>query len=192
MQAASGATLSASHADREPQTRRRGYLPLVAGLAAVWVVIDQLTKEWALAELADGRRVSVVGELLQWRLVFNPGAAFSLGTSVTPVFTLLAAVVTCAILWFSRQVVHPAWAVALGLVAGGAVGNLVDRLLRAPGFARGHVVDFIALPNFPVFNVADIGVSCGAALIVLLAVLGIEPTEQQDATLSTDEPQERT
>ena len=105
--------------------------------------------------------------------MFNPGAAFSLGTSATPVFTVLATVVSLAILWFSRQVISPAWGVALGLIAGGAVGNLVDRLVRAPGFARGHVVDFLALPNWPVFNVADIGVTCGAALVVLLALVAL-------------------
>lgn len=178
MQATSGAALSAPHTtSSDRSTRRRGHLPLVAGLATVWVVVDQVTKEWALARLDRGEVVPVLGELLQLRLVLNPGAAFSLGTSATPVFTVLATVVSLAILWFSRQVISPAWGVALGLIAGGAVGNLVDRLVRAPGFARGHVVDFLALPNWPVFNVADIGVTCGAALVVLLALRGIEPTE---------------
>ncbi|WP_374929298.1 signal peptidase II [Kytococcus sedentarius] len=188
MQAAPGAALNAPHTTSSDRpTRHRGHLPLVAGLAAVWVVIDQVTKEWALARLDRGEVVPVVGELLQLRLVFNPGAAFSLGTSATPVFTVLAIVVSLAILWFSRQVVSPAWGVALGLIAGGAGGNLIDRLVRAPGFARGHVVDFLALPHWPVFNVADIGVTCGAALVVLLALRGIEPT----AVETIENPQER-
>ncbi|WP_462417338.1 signal peptidase II [Kytococcus sp. Marseille-QA3725] len=158
----------------------------MAGLATLWVVVDQATKEWALASLERGRSVPLLGELLQLRLVFNPGAAFSLGTGFTWVFTLLAVVVTCAILWFSRQVISPVWGVALGLIAGGAVGNLVDRLVRAPGVGRGHVVDFLMLPNWPIFNVADIGVTCGAALVVLQALRGVEPTEVEETATARD------
>ncbi|OFS14866.1 signal peptidase II [Kytococcus schroeteri] len=186
MQAAPGATLNASHTQTtRPTTRRGGFLPLVAGLAALWVVLDQATKQWALSGLERGVTRPLLGELLQLRLVFNPGAAFSLGTGTTWVFTVLATLVTGAILWFSTRVVSPLWALALGLVAGGAAGNLVDRLVRAPGVGRGHVVDFLMLPHWPIFNVADIGVTCGAALIVLQALRGVEPTAQADETEAT-------
>ncbi|MFC0359549.1 MULTISPECIES: signal peptidase II [Kytococcus] len=157
----------------------------MAGLAALWVVLDQATKQWALSGLERGVTRPLLGELLQLRLVFNPGAAFSLGTGTTWVFTVLATLVTGAILWFSTRVVSPLWALALGLVAGGAAGNLVDRLVRAPGVGRGHVVDFLMLPHWPIFNVADIGVTCGAALIVLQALRGVEPTAQADETEAT-------
>ncbi|SNC60879.1 signal peptidase II [Kytococcus aerolatus] len=196
MQAAPGAPLSAQTSDHPtagapPARPRRGHLGLVAGIVALWAVLDQVTKEWALRELERGQPVELLGDLLQLRLVFNPGAAFSLGTGITPVITAFAAIVLVALLWFSRQLVSSTWAVALGLVGGGALGNLVDRLLRAPGVARGHVVDFLELPNWPVFNVADIGVTCGAALVVLLALRGIEPTEAPETTDPTDQEARR-
>lgn len=145
---------------------------LVLVVAAVWIVIDQLTKVWAVRVLTGREPIPVIGEILQFRLVFNPGAAFSLGTGSTWVFTILASVVITVLLWNARRVAHRGWAVALALLIGGAAGNLTDRLLREPSFGRGHVVDFLALPHFPVFNVADIGISCAAALIAVLALRG--------------------
>jgi signal peptidase II len=148
-------------------------------LAALWVVcgavvlLDQLTKTAALRYLTEGRPVPVVGELLQLRLIFNPGAAFSIGTGMTWVLTLIAAVVVVVVVRVARRLGSRGWALALGLLLGGAIGNLGDRLFRDPGFARGHVVDFLELPNWPVFNIADSAISCAAVLIVVLGLWGI-------------------
>ena len=163
----------------DPALQRRCFLVTVA-LGSLWVVVDQLTKIWAERALAGRDPVSVVGELLQLRLLYNPGAAFSMGTNSTWVFTVLASVVVVAIVWQARRLGSLAWAVALGLLLGGAAGNLVDRIVREPGPGRGHVVDFLALPNFPVFNVADIGITCAAVLIILLALRGIGPDGSRD------------
>jgi signal peptidase II len=156
----------------DPAVARRNFVVVLA-LGSVWVLIDQLTKIWAVDALTDREPVPVVGELLQLRLLYNPGAAFSLGTGSTWIFTVLATVVVVIIIWQARHLGSRGWAIALGLLLGGAAGNLVDRLTREPGFGRGYVVDFLALPNFPVFNVADIGITCAATLIILLALRGI-------------------
>lgn len=163
----------------DPALQRRCFLVTLT-LGSVWVVVDQLTKIWAERTLAGRDPISVVGELLQLRLLYNPGAAFSMGTDSTWVFTVLASVVVVAIVWQARRLGSLAWAVALGLLLGGAAGNLVDRLVREPGPGRGHVVDFLALPNFPVFNVADIGITCAAVLIILLALRGTSPDGSRD------------
>jgi len=159
-------------------------------IAAVWIVIDQTTKIWAVSALTGREPIPVVGEILQFRLVFNPGAAFSLGTGSTWVFTILASVVITVLLWNARKLAHRGWAVALALLIGGAAGNLIDRLFREPGFGRGHVVDFFALPNFPVFNVADIGISCAAAFIAVLALRGESLDGSDGAPTTTAEHHE--
>ena len=148
---------------------------LVAAAAALLVyVLDQLTKWWVVATMELGERIPVVEGLLWWQSVRNPGAAFSLGEDITWVFTLVMAVVSVLIVLTLRRVRSAAWALALGLVLGGALGNLTDRLLREPGFGVGHVVDFVAVPRFAVFNVADCGVVVGVGLAVLLTLLGRE------------------
>lgn len=148
---------------------------LVLGVATVWVALDQVTKAWAETSLERGESVPVVGELLQWHLTYNSGAAFSLGTGWTGVVTAIASLVAIAIVGQSLRTRSPSWGLTLGLLLGGAVGNLVDRYLRPPAVGLGHVVDFIRLPNFPVFNVADIGVTTAAGLIILLSLRGIHP-----------------
>lgn len=143
-------------------------------IGAVVYAADQWTKNLALSELHPGVAVPVVGDVLSWRLVFNPGAAFSLGTGITPVFTFFQATVSIAVLVLAWRLRSSWWAVALGLVLGGAGGNLHDRLLRPPSFGYGHVVDFIALPRFPVFNVADSAITSAAVMIMIAALLGWE------------------
>ncbi|MDO5629666.1 MAG: signal peptidase II [Mobilicoccus sp.] len=153
-------------------------------LAAVVWAADQMTKEWALAEFAQGEAVPFIGELLQFTLVFNPGAAFSMGTGFTPILSTIMAIVTLAIVVAATRVQSRWWAVALGLLLGGALGNLTDRLTRPPGFGHRHVVDFLMLPNFPVFNVADSFISTAAVLIVIAAIkdipFGAEPSTAED------------
>lgn len=168
VQAAAGTALNIDSA----HDLHRSNLRWIIILALAWIALDQVTKTLAEQALKGEPAVPVIGELLQFRLVYNSGAAFSMGTGNTWVFTILATVVVTGLVWTSRKVGHRGWAVALALLIGGAGGNLVDRLAREPGFGQGHVVDFLALPNFPVFNVADIGITCAAVLIAVLALRG--------------------
>jgi signal peptidase II len=141
-------------------------------VALTGLVLDVVTKIIAVDQLEPGRPVPLLGGLLTLRLIRNPGAAFSTGQGITPVFALAA----CAVLVFvlARLVPrlgHRAWSVALGLLCAGVAGNLVDRFARQPGVLRGHVVDFLQLPYWPIFNVADICITSAAVLIMLLAVI---------------------
>ncbi len=146
--------------------------------------LDQLTKWWVVATMSEGQITPVLPPLLHWRFIRNPGAAFSIGTDYTWVFTIVMVVVSVAIVLQVRKVASWGWAVALGLVLGGALGNLTDRLFREPSFGQGHVVDFIALPNFAIFNIADSAVVSGVVLICILTLRGIG----MDGTRGTDEP----
>lgn len=152
-------------------------------LAGVVLTVDQATKAWALGALSEGERTPVLGDLLGLTLLRNPGAALSLATGMTWVFTLASVAVSIVILRVAHRLGSRAWAVALGLLLGGALGNLGDRLFREPGFARGHVIDFIAYADWFVGNVADIAIVGAAALIVLLSLRGIGI----DGSRATDE-----
>ena len=147
-----------------PVTARSPVGPLA--VAGVVVVLDQLTKIWAVAALSDGP-VEVIGTLLQFRLTRNPGGAFSLLTGLTPVLAVLAGVMVVYIVRTTRRTSDAVMAYSLGLVLGGAVGNLVDRLVRSPGFLRGEVVDFIKVPNWPTFNIADCAITVGVIVIAI-------------------------
>ncbi|MCL3778240.1 MULTISPECIES: signal peptidase II [unclassified Actinomyces] len=159
---------------RTCRTPRTDHVRLLWVLAVAVVVIDQATKAWAVSALADGHRVALVGDLLGLVLLRNPGAAFSFATGQTWILTLIAAVVTVVVLRVSRRLGSLWWAVALGLVLGGAVGNLLDRLLRSPGVLRGHVVDFIDYGGLFVGNVADIAIVAAAGAIMVLSLYGLE------------------
>jgi len=153
---------------------------LIAILAVLVLAADQLTKHFALEGLPEREAVPVWGDFLQLYLTFNPGAAFSLGESVTWVFTLVlaAAAVTIIVLAVTR-VRTLSWAVVLGLLLGGILGNLTDRLLRDPGFPVGHVVDFIHTPwmwlGFPaaIYNVADVFIVTMMVCVAVLVFRGI-------------------
>lgn len=145
----------------------------VLAISALVVAVDQATKLWAVAALAGAEPIALLGDLLLLRLVYNPGAAFSLGTDYTWLLTIIAAVAVVAIIYLARRVRTGAWAVALGLILGGATTHLLDRLFREPGFARGHVVDFLDYGGLFVGNVADIAIVVGAGLAVLLNVRGV-------------------
>lgn len=155
------------------KTGKATRLLTVFSLAAAVVAIDQLSKQVAVAELYPGQRVEVIPGFLWWRLAFNDGAAFSIGSGYTWIFTIisLAAVVTISVL--APKVKTGKWAVISGAVLGGAAGNLVDRLFREPGFANGHVVDFIQIPfNFATFNVADSFLVVGICFAAVLSFRG--------------------
>ena len=140
-------------------------------LAAVLVIaLDLFTKQWALDALVAGEKHPVLGDALSIQLVFNAGAAFSFGGNHTWILTIVAIAVTVGIVWIARQA-RTRWAVLLcGLALGGAVGNLIDRLFREPGFGQGHVVDFINYGDFFIGNVADIAIVGAAIAFMILSV----------------------
>ncbi|MQA95919.1 MAG: signal peptidase II [Streptosporangiales bacterium] len=160
--------------------RRIGVLVAVATLA---LAADAVTKVVAVATLSGRDPVRLLGGLLTLRLTRNSGAAFSIGTGMTWIFTLIAAGVAVYIVMKARELRSLPWAVTLGLILGGALGNLADRILRAPAPLHGHVVDWIELPNWPVFNLADSSIVCGGVLAVWLAFRGLN----LDGTRTTDE-----
>ncbi|MBR8741559.1 signal peptidase II [Nocardiopsis sp. MG754419] len=168
--------------DDNTAARPRRYLLLLL-VALVAIAVDLATKEWALAAFNPGESVDVIGSFLQFTLVFNTGAAFSLGTGYTWVFTIIASIVVLAIAYIGWRVRSVWWGVTLGLMMGGAAGNLVDRFFRDPAPLHGAVVDFIRLPNWPVFNIADSCVVVGACLVVALTFKGLN----LDGTMAADE-----
>lgn len=157
--------------------RRRGAIAIlsVAGIAVVAYFLDFITKELVLANIGEGRSVQVLGEFLQWTFVRNPGAAFSLASGMTWIFTLIALAVTVAIVVMAPRLRSWWWTLVFGALLGGVLGNLTDRLFREPGFAEGHVIDFIHFSFFPaIFNVADIFIVGSMGLFLILTMLGIE------------------
>jgi signal peptidase II len=176
MQAARGASLKPSVARIPPAGRpaaRPRALALFAAIALTGYAVDVTTKVLAVRHLTGRGPVSVVGDLLTLYLARNPGAAFSTGTSYTLVLTCVAIAAVVAVLWVCRRLRSTGWAIGLGFLMAGVLGNLTDRIFRAPGILRGHVVDFLQLPNWPIFNVADMCINIAAAVIILQAVRGI-------------------
>jgi signal peptidase II len=158
--------------DTAQPARKR--LRLLLMVAAVVLLVDIVTKVLAVRMLTPGQPVSIVGDTITWTLVRNSGAAFSMATGYTWVLTLIATGVVIGIIWMGRRLVSPWWAVGLGMILGGAMGNLVDRFFRSPGPLRGHVVDFLSIGWWPVFNVADPSVVGGAILLVALSLFGFD------------------
>jgi lipoprotein signal peptidase len=150
-------------------------LLVVAGAALAAYGLDQLSKFLVVGNLTEGEIVPVLGTLLQWQFVRNPGAAFSLASGMTWIFTILAAGVITFIVWFARRIRSIAWAVVFGLLLGGVLGNLTDRLFREPSFGLGHVVDFISTPWLipAIYNVADIAIVSSMVLFMILTIRGI-------------------
>lgn len=147
---------------------------LIFKVALIVISLDQITKWAAVRYLENQPPIEVIGEFFQFGFVRNPGAAFSLGTNVTFVFGLFAILVCSLIIWKAKLVEHKIWALAVGGFLGGAAGNLIDRIFRDPGLLSGHVVDFLALPNYPLFNIADSAVVVSAITAVVLSIRGIE------------------
>ncbi|MFT4235988.1 MAG: signal peptidase II [Microbacterium sp.] len=152
----------------------------IAILALAVLAADQFAKHLALTHLTEGETVHVIGDLLQWYLVFNSGAAFSLGEGHTWIFTLaMSAVAIVVVVLAITRIRTRSWAIVLGLLLGGVLGNLTDRLVRAPGFGSGHVVDFILTPWMwfwttpAIFNVADMFIVCDMVAVGVLVLLGI-------------------
>ncbi len=192
MQTTPGTSLSD---DATPSTAaaRNHRITLWAVVAVATFLLDQGTKWWAQRALSDQRPRDVIDGWLQFRLTHNPGAAFSMGTSYTVVLTIIALVVVVICIKMASRLGSVGWAVALGLLLGGALGNVTDRIFRDPAPFRGHVVDFIELPHWPVFNVADSAITCAAVLFVLLSLRGVhldgtvEPRHAKDTPADPDQ-----
>ena len=140
----------------------------------VWV-LDLATKLWAVSTLSDRSNIKVIGDFLQLTLVRNPGAAFSVAEGATVFLTLFGFLVMAVIFYYSTRITSKGWSVVLGLAMGGILGNLVDRIFREPGVFRGHVIDWLQIPNWPVFNIADTAIVVAAAISMILSLRNIPP-----------------
>jgi signal peptidase II len=178
---------------------------LLLGVIALGVYgLDQLAKFLIVRNLREGEEVPILGPVLQLHYVTNSGAAFSLANGFTWIFSIVAVGVVVVIIWFASRIRSLGWATMFGLVLGGALGNLNDRLFRPPGFGVGHVVDFISIGLFPaIFNVADIAITTAMALFILLSLRGVGldgskavirkptpgPAQENDPTRDQQNPQ---
>ncbi|MGJ0120877.1 signal peptidase II [Williamsia sp. MIQD14] len=162
-------------------------IALLPAVALVILVADLVTKIVVVATIDPLRPISIIGDTVTLRLVRNSGAAFSMATGYTWILTIVALAVVVGIIRYSSRLRSPLWALGLGLILGGALGNLVDRLFRDPGPLRGHVVDFVSIGWWPVFNVADSAVVCGAILLVGLTLFGVELDGTRASTRTRDD-----
>ncbi|MFI5802799.1 signal peptidase II [Streptomyces sp. NPDC051561] len=179
-----GASEDVEGAEETPAAAKGGRkLAVLFVVALLAYALDLGTKLLVVAKLEpSGETINVIWELLQFRAIRNAGAAFGWGEAFTVVFTCIAASVIVVIARLARKLYSLPWAIALGLLLGGALGNLTDRIFRTPGFLEGAVVDFIAPANFAVFNLADSAIVCGGILIVILSFKGLDP----DGTVHKD------
>ncbi len=165
-------------------------LATIVAIMVVSCIVDQVTKFWALTTLDSGATVPLIGHFITAQLVFNSGAAFSMLNHATWVFTIFSAVICLGGLVVMPRVRNLWWAIAVGFLLGGAWGNLIDRLIQAPGFGVGHVVDFLNWNNWFVGNVADIWIVGAAVALVLLGLLGVpydrSGADQRHAPSSAD------
>ncbi|MCX2922566.1 signal peptidase II [Streptomyces sp. NEAU-W12] len=163
-----------------PRGKRR--VAVLFAVAVVAYALDLISKMIVVAKLEHHEPIEVVGDWLRFEAIRNAGAAFGFGEAFTVIFTLIAAAVIVVIIRLARKLYSLPWAIALGLLLGGALGNLTDRIFRSPGVFQGAVVDFIAPKHFAVFNLADSAIVCGGILIVLLSFRGLDP----DGTVHKD------
>jgi signal peptidase II len=170
-----------STVDRSPATRRRRIVLLFC-VAVLAYLLDLGSKMLVVAKLEHHEPIEIFGDWLRLDAIRNAGAAFGLGEAFTIIFTIIAATVIVVIARLARKLYSLPWAIALGLLLGGALGNLTDRVFRSPGVFEGAVVDFIAPAHFAVFNLADSAIVCGGILIVLLSFKGLDP----DGTVHKD------
>lgn len=155
--------------------RRTSLLQRLFSIACIIWALDFLTKNWAIENLSTSPR-KIIGSFLQLTLLRNPGAAFSVATGFTIIFTSISIAVAIFITRYAARITSPWWAVVAGLVLGGVLGNLTDRIFREPGLLYGHVIDWIELPHWPIFNIADSSIFIAAAIAILLTTKNISPT----------------
>ncbi|MFI8439832.1 signal peptidase II [Streptomyces rochei] len=170
--------------DREAPERPRGKrrIAVLFAVAAIAYLLDLVSKMIVVAELEHQEPIEIVGDWLRFVAIRNAGAAFGFGEAFTVIFTVIAAAVIVVIARLARKLYSLPWAIALGMLLGGALGNLTDRIFRSPGVFEGAVVDFIAPKHFAVFNLADSAIVCGGILIVILSFRGLDP----DGTVHKD------
>jgi len=147
---------------------------LLVVIALPLIGVDRITKIWAENNLQFAQPQEVIGTLLQFNLVYNPGAAFSIFTDATWVFTLFAIAFSLFILTFANRITTTPWKIAAGMGLGGAIGNLIDRIVNEPGIGQGHVIDFLMIPYWPIFNIADASMSIAVAIIIIASLRGID------------------
>lgn len=164
----------------QPRGKRR--IAVLFAVAAFAYALDLVSKMIVVAKLEHQEPIEIIGEWLKFEAIRNAGAAFGFGEAFTVIFTVIAAAVIVVIIRLARKLYSLPWAVALGLLLGGALGNLTDRIFRSPGVFEGAVVDFIAPKGFAVFNLADSAIVCGGILIVILSFRGLDP----DGTVHKD------
>ncbi|WP_329211249.1 signal peptidase II [Streptomyces sp. NBC_01708] len=162
--------------------RSRKKILVLLGVAVLAYLLDLVSKMIVVAKLEHQEPIEILGDWLKFDAIRNAGAAFGIGEAFTVIFTAIAAVVIIVIIRLARKLYSLPWAIALGLLLGGALGNLTDRIFRAPGVFKGAVVDFIAPAHFAVFNLADSAIVCGGILIVILSFKGLDP----DGTVHKD------
>jgi signal peptidase II len=141
---------------------------------AVWL-FDFATKVWAINNLSASNPTKIFGDFLQLTLIRNSGAAFSLAQGATIIFTLFAIFVVGAIAYYAPRITSAGWSIVLGLALGGVLGNLTDRIFRSPGYFTGHVIDWIELTHWPVFNLADSAIVVAAGIAIVLSIRNISP-----------------
>ncbi|MBT2412171.1 signal peptidase II [Streptomyces sp. ISL-12] len=163
-----------------PRGKRR--IAVLFAVAVFAYALDLVSKMIVVAKLEHHEPIEIVGDWLRLVAIRNAGAAFGIGEAFTVIFTVIAATVIVVIARLARKLYSLPWAIALGLLLGGALGNLTDRIFRSPGVFEGAVVDFIAPKHFAVFNLADSAIVCGGILIVLLSFRGLDP----DGTVHKD------
>lgn len=149
-------------------------LVVLAVVALVVFAFDQGAKYLVVTNLTEHEQVDVIGTLLRFYFVKNSGAAFSIGSGSTWIFSIIATGVLIFVIWFAPRIRSVGWAILFGLLLGGLLGNLTDRLMRAPGFGRGEVIDFLQIPVLPaIFNVADVAIVSSMALFLVLTIRGV-------------------
>ncbi|MEV7191634.1 signal peptidase II [Streptomyces sp. NPDC093510] len=175
-------TASGGQDGQRTEGRGKRKIAVLFAVAVVAYALDLVSKMIVVAKLEHHEPIELVGEWLRLSAIRNAGAAFGFGEAFTVIFTCIAAAVIVVIARLARKLYSLPWAIALGLLLGGALGNLTDRLFRSPGVFEGAVVDFIAPKGFAVFNLADSAIVCGGILIVLLSFRGLDP----DGTVHKD------
>ncbi len=173
--------MAARGGDGEAGAASRRRVPLLLAVAGAAYLLDLGSKVAVVAELENGAPVKVLGDWLELLVERNPGAAFGIGEAATLLFTVIAAAVVVVIVRMARKLYSVPWAIALGLLLGGGLGNLTDRLFRTPGDFRGEVVDFLHIRGFSIMNLADCAIVCGGILIVLFSFLGWEVDNREKA-----------
>lgn len=151
-------------------------------LSVAWLIwiLDLATKAWAVSQLANREPVKILGSFFQLTFVRNPGAAFSFASNATLFLSFFGIIVALGVIYFAPKITSKGWSVVLGLVLGGVLGNLMDRIFREPSFLRGHVIDWMQLPYWPIFNIADTAIVVAAGLAMILTARNISPISTKE------------